>query len=318
MPDTIRGMPPAALPNSRMRLDAVRPTRKVRPQRTVIYGIESIGKSSMAATAPSPIFIAAEEGLSEIEAQAFPEPKTMDEVYEALAFLATAKHEYKTLVVDTLDWMEPLLTDRLCKRNGWDTIESPGYGKGHAALPDEWRIFLSRLDDLRRTKEMEIILLAHCAIKPFGNPTGHDYSRYELNLHKNAAPLIRQWADCVLFLAYDDRAVAVGEGKRSKVKGVSSGNRVIHTEHTAAFDAKNRYGLPPELPLDTWTEFARARAKGLAIDVDEVFAASKELVARLKMDEGALVYLETIKTQPHDLLLAYNRLKVKAVEAGLE
>lgn len=307
----------AAPQQRRLTLASIKKSKRHTPERTLLIGTEKIGKSTFGASAPAPVFIASEEGINHLDVPAFPEPKTAQDVYDALDELETGTHEFQTLVVDSIDWMEPLLIAELCERNKWESIEDPGFGKGQVALGEVWRGVLARFDRLRRARNMEIILLAHAQVRSFQNPTGPDFSRYELVLTKGAAALIKQWCDCILFADYEDVMVdskgktVEGVHSKSKVKGISTGRRVVHTERTAAWDAGNRYGLPPVLPLD-YSEFAKARAKGLDIDLDSAFAECKSLIEQLSLGPDALAHLETIRTDPHELLMAVNRLRVRA------
>lgn len=306
--------PPAG---RRLTLGSIADSRRTMPERTVLIGTEGVGKSTFGASAPTPIFIASEEGINHLNVKAFPEPQSAQDVYDAIAELEEQQHTFQTLVVDTVDWLEPILVTKLCLRNGWESIESPGFGKGQVALVDEWRTILSHFDRLRKARGMEILLLAHAQVKTFANPTGPDYSRYELALSKGAAALIKQWADAVLFSDYEDIMVnakgetVAGVSNKVKVKGISTGRRVLHTQRTAAWDAKNRYGLPPVLPLD-YAEYSRARAKGLDIDTAAAYAECKELIEQLALGADAMAHLDTIKDDAHELLMAVNRLRVRA------
>jgi hypothetical protein len=253
-------LPPA--PSGRMSLTNVVSGRLVKPMRLLIYGLEGVGKSTFAAGAPNPIFLGAEDGTSELDVKRFPQPKIWGDVMEGVHELATTEHDYKTLVIDTLDWIEPLCWQRvcvLCAKPGKPplrSIEEMGYGKGYVEAGGLWRQLTSGLERLRAEKRMDIVLLAHSWIKGFKNPSGDDFDRYELKLHKGAAALWREWCDAVMFAAHD---VTTYEGDNKRTKGISSGARVLRTEHDAAWDAKNRYDLPASLALD-WEAFAEAVA----------------------------------------------------------
>jgi hypothetical protein len=246
---------PTPRPPSRMTLSSVVKGKQAQPIRALVYGVEGIGKSSFGAAAPAPIFLGAEDGTAQLDTVRFPSPESWEEVMDAVRLLTTETHEYKTLVVDTLDWAEPLLWAYICKRDNQKDIEGYGYGKGFQAALDEWRVLLAALEKLRRTKGMHVVLIAHSWVKAFKNPQGEDYDRYEMKLNAKAAGLLKEWADCVLFAQYE--TLVSKDGKTKRTRGVDTGARLLYTERRAAYDAKNRYGLPEALPL-SWPDFEAA------------------------------------------------------------
>jgi hypothetical protein len=311
---------------SRMTLASIQREIGPRPDRILLVGTEGVGKTTFAADAPSPIFLCAEDGLPPVlgSVPRFPEPHSLSDVLDALRTLLRDEHEFRTVVVDTVDWLEPLIWRELCTRNNWldgsgtSDIEKPGYGKGYVAATEEWRKLLAALDVLRQRKGMEVILLAHATIKMFANPAGDDYSRYECKLHKGAAALVKEWADVNLFAVHEEFAREV-RGKATR-KGVSTGRRVIHTERTAAWDAKNRYALPSELPLN-YADYAAARAACQPADPAELVAEAKQLIADLALDAETQTktddWLEVARTSGAAALArAVDRLRSKVAEKG--
>lgn len=220
------------------------------PQRVLAYGPGGVGKSTFASGAPSPLFIGAEDGTAQLDV-ARVEPQTWEDIFALVAELASSKHDYRTVVLDTADWAEPLCWSYVCGQAGKKDIEAFGYGKGYVAALDEWRRLLSWLDRLRAKRGMGVVLLAHSKIHSFKNPEGEDFDRYTLKLHDRAAGLLIEWSDAVLFCQYE----TFTHDKNGRTKGIDSGARIMHTVRRAAFDAKNRYGLPEQLPL-SWDEFA--------------------------------------------------------------
>lgn len=243
----------------RMSLSSVSRGRIQQPLRVLLYGTEKLGKSTFASEAPAPIFICAEDGTAQLDIARFPEPKTWPEIIEAIRELGTEKHDYRTLVIDSVDWAEPLLWKHICQRDGKRSIEDYGYGRGHVAALDEWRLFLAALEQLRRTANMHVVLLAHAFVRKFSNPEGEDFDRFSLKMNEKAAGLLKEWSDAVLFANYETHAIKEKEG--GKVKGFGGGARYIYTERRAAWDAGNRFGLPPRLPLN-WAEFEAGIAAG--------------------------------------------------------
>lgn len=267
--------PPPRAP--RVTLASVVKRANASPLRVLLHGVEGVGKTTFGALAPSAVILGPEDGIPRElgEVPHFPMPEggwTWPDVVDAVRALAAGNHEYQTLVIDTLDWLEPLLWRDVCERNGATSIEEVGggYGKGYVAALDGWRSFIAELEQLRRAKAMHIILLAHSVIRSFKNPVGDDYDRFELKLNAKAAGIWKEWPDAVLFASHDD--VASKDTRTKRVRGISTGARVVRTVHHAAYDAKNRFGLPEELPL-SWAEFYAAVEAGPAARVAELRAA---------------------------------------------
>jgi hypothetical protein len=219
--------------------------RQAQPPRIVLHGPHGIGKSSFGASAPSPIFLPTEDGLTTIDVPAFPLATDLAEVWQYMKALIEEAHEYKTFVVDTIDWLERLILDATCKENGWANIEAPGYGKGYAIAMTHWEKFFRGLDKLR-TKGMAIILLAHNEIKPFNPPDANAFDRYQIKLNKSAGAKVEEWADVVLFANF---RTFVAKDKTGKGKA-TGGERVLYTSPNPAYRAKNRYSLPEEMEFN--------------------------------------------------------------------
>ena len=124
-----------------------------RAQKTVIYGPEGIGKSTLAAQFPSPVFLDTEGGTHHLDVARLPAPKSWDDVTKTITALATEAHEFKTLVLDTADWLEKLLVEHVCKQANKTSIEEFGYGKGYVVLAEEFTKFLASLDPLLAARD---------------------------------------------------------------------------------------------------------------------------------------------------------------------
>jgi hypothetical protein len=284
MKPAAKPVPPQPPPRQpRLTLASVKKGKLELPPRIYLYGVEGIGKSTLAAAAPSPIFLGAEDGTGQLDVQRFPQPHTLADAYDAVRELATGTHEYRTLVIDTVDWLEPLLWSFICERDGKANIEAYGYGKGYQAALDEWRLFIREVERMRGAKSMGVIVLGHAQIKLFKNPEGEDFDRYSPKMNEKAAGLWKEWADAVLFANYETFAVKAkrdADNVNAKAKGVSSNARLLFTERSAAFDAKNRYGLPPTIPLD-WGALAEAMKAGAPAPPEELLALITEALPRL-------------------------------------
>ncbi|MEG3640701.1 ATP-binding protein [Magnetococcus sp. PR-3] len=232
-------------------LDSLNRAQDARPPRITEYGVAGVGKTTLAAGAPNPVFILTEDGLGQIQATSFPLARSYGEVIGALDALLTEQHTFATVVVDSLDWLEPLIWGEVCSQQGVRSIEDIGYGKGYVFAMDLWRTYLDRLNRLRDEKNMVVIQIAHSIIKRFDSPEHDPYDRYEIKLHAKASALIQEHSDCVLFANYRVSTTKTDVGFQKKVnRAVGTGERVLFTQERPAFLAKNRYNLPPELPMD--------------------------------------------------------------------
>lgn len=270
---------PATTPAPKRKLlSAVKTGRLAKPMRILLYGVEKIGKSTFAAESPTPIFIGAEDGTAMLDVARFPQPESFADVTAMIAELSAEPHEYKTLVIDTLDWLEPMLWAFICARDKKVDVESYGYGKGYTAALDEWRVLLAQLERLRAARSMHIILLAHSWVKPYKNPVGDDYDRFEMKLNAKAGGLVKEWCDAVLFARHE--TFAVKSADTGRVRGFDDGARVIHTQPRAAWDAGNRFGLPEKLPL-SWEEFSAAVVAGAPGTVEQMLAEVNALMGKV-------------------------------------
>lgn len=226
-------------------------TSQPKPPRILLYSVEGLGKSTFGASAVSPIFIQTEDGLDEINVARFPKAETFEDVLTAMRFLYTEPHNFKTLVIDTIDWLEALVWKTVCDRHKKNHIEDFGYGKGYKFAMDEWNVLLRGLSALREEKNMAIILLAHADIKRFDSPETEPYDRYCIKTHASITEKLSEWCDAVLFANYVITIEKTDVGFNKKVvRGSGGGYRMMYTEERPAFRAKNRYGLPAELPFE--------------------------------------------------------------------
>lgn len=252
------------------------------PNRYVLHAVEGWGKTSFGAQAPKPIFIQTrqETGLETLidngrlpEVPHFPEAMAWDTLTSAIATLTVEDHDYKTLVIDTLNGAERLCHEHVCARdfsNDWTDKGFEGYKRGYEVSLADWREFLSSLDRLRSERRMAIMCLCHTKIETFKNPTGPDYDRFQGALYKSTAALTNQWADVVLFGNFDVSVGAVQENKKTGVqkgKGRGGKTRIMYCEQDASMVAKNRLGLPAEIdmgdsPAQAWANFVAAIKAG--------------------------------------------------------
>jgi hypothetical protein len=251
-------------PNSFMNLKLIQHGRIAKPPRVLLYGIEGIGKSTFGSQAPKPIFIQTEDGLDEIDCDKFPLATSYDEVSAALQELRTQPHDFETVVIDSLDWLERLVWDKLCAECNVNSIEKVdgGYSKGYTHALTFWREIIDQLNLLRNQRGMVVLLLAHSKVERFEDPESSPYDRYSPRLHKHAASLVSEWCDAVLFATRKMRTQSEDAGfnrKRTTAHaiGKAGGERILRCVGGPSCTAKNRYGITEELPL-SWPAFIQA------------------------------------------------------------
>ncbi|MDX1471960.1 MAG: ATP-binding protein [Flavobacteriaceae bacterium] len=248
-------------------LEGVTKGKIEKPVFVVVYGPDGVGKSTFAASAPNPVFICSEEGTNELDIARFPEPSGYRDIQKILDELSEVETEFKTLVIDSLDWIEPMLIEYLCQSYGVSAINQGAlaYGNGTIKMAEEWSMLLNQLRRIRDKRNMNIILIAHSEVKVFHDPlTEAGYDKYQLQLNQKSAAKVRQAVDAVLFCKQE---VYTKENKQSKVKAYGDSKRILYTEMRPTHDAKNRYGLPSEIDLD-WDEFY-SQVRNSKVDINE-------------------------------------------------
>lgn len=224
--------------------------KQARAQRVVIYGTEGIGKSTLAAQFPNPLFIDTEGSTSNMDVKRMDKPTSWTMLMNQIAFVKANPTVCKTLVIDTIDWAESLAIESVCSMHGKRGIEDFGYGNGYTYVREEMGRLLDKLQELVDIG-INVVLTAHSQLRKFEQPDEDGaYDRYELKLGKKTssqtAPVVKEWCDLLLFCNYKTM-VMTSESKKKKATG---GQRVMYTTHHPAWDAKNRHGLPDELPMD--------------------------------------------------------------------
>jgi len=244
-------------------LSTIALTENTQPPRLVVYGVDGIGKSTFATGAPSPVWVPTVDGIAPTGMPSFPIVSAYPQVLEALRALARGGHTYRTVVLDSLDWIERLIHDWVATERGKENIEDIGYGKGYTFAMEHWETVLKALDYLR-DKGMSVVCIAHAEIKRFDSPETEPYERYQMKLHKSASALIREWADIVGFANREVivESTDVGYNKEAR-RGVSTGRRVLYTDERPSHLAKNRYALPAKIDL-TWVALREALAPSYA------------------------------------------------------
>ena len=226
-------------------------TKQQKPRRTLVYGVHGIGKSTFAAKFPNPVFIQTEDGLNDIDTTSVGICRTYAEVISSLGSILSEEHDFKTVAIDSLDWLERIIFAQVCEDKSVSNIEDIGYAKGYTFALNYWKEIFSALEDINNQRDMHVVLIAHCIIEKFEDPSSDNYDRYTPALHKKtSAPMVQQWCDDVLFTRQEVYTQSAGDDFGKKKHKAKAGQRMIYTTELPSHSAKNRAGLPDTIPFD--------------------------------------------------------------------
>ena len=214
-------------------------------KKVIIYGPEGIGKSTLAAQFPNPVFIDTEGSTKELDVARYPVPTYWSMIIEEAEDLLEERN-FSTLVIDTADWAEKLCIAETCSRLNVKGIEDVSYGKGYVYLYDDFQRVLTVCDKLV-ANGINVVFTAHAMMRKFEQPDEMGaYDRWEMKLTKKVAPLLKEWADVVLFCNYKTNVIT---DQNTKSKKATGGTRMMYSTHHPCWDAKNRYNLPDQMPM---------------------------------------------------------------------
>lgn len=228
---------------------------QVRPPRIVIYGGHGIGKSTLGANFPNPIFISTEDGLTSINTTSFPKADSLSDVENNIKTLIKEEHDFKTVVLDSVDWLvEPLINDFI--ESSYEAKDL-AYGKGNMLIAEKFRTILQGFDILSKKKNMNVLLIAHAAVVRYENPMTEPYDQFRPKLPNRCNALLQEWADVMAYAAFKVIVKKSDAGFNNTVnRGITTGDRLLHMIEAPAYIAKNRYNAPEAIPM-TFEDLAK-------------------------------------------------------------
>jgi len=292
-----------------MLLNQVRRGVIKKPYLILLYGVDGVGKTQFAATAPRPIFLERENGSNKYNIDRLPAIASWQEAMNCIDALIIEKHDYKTFVIDSLDWLEPLLFKKICDESNTSSIERAmgGYNKGYKRAKEMWQVLIEKMNLLRDERQMNIILICHADVVDFSDPQIQEtYHRYQLKIQKESAPIFREWVDALMFANYETLA----KEKEGKLKTFADGSRYLYTQRQPGYDAKNRLDLPFQIPLH-WGEFVKAAESGKPEAIETTQKRIENLIEQVtnrELREKAIESLERNRNDINYLLSIEKRL----------
>jgi len=224
------------------------------PRKVVVYGPPKMGKSTLVSASPDSLLIPTEDRVKHIDCAKTEVVSSFAEIMSIFEYLKAGNSPYRTVIIDTLDWMEPMIHAYVCKQKGFtkglidDADKNVNFGRGlkyHAV--EGWKIFLQNCDVLREEANMNIVLVAHSMVEKVSPPDLDSYDRYTMKLDKNAVAVVEEWADIIGFynreivIKKEDTGFGKKSGKALNVDGV----RVLNVQASApSWISGNSFDLP--------------------------------------------------------------------------
>lgn len=257
-----------------------------RAVKTVIYGTEGVGKSTLASQFPSPLFLDIEGGTAQMDVRRIENPATWPELVAVVNEVAQDPGIYRTLVLDTADFAESMCIQSILKKYNQKSIESFGYGKGYTYVGEEWQKLMDAFNAVIAAG-INVTVIAHAKQRKIEQPDQIGaYDHWEMKLTRQVAPLLKEWADLLLFCNYKTFVVTTD----SNSKKAQGGKRVMYTSHNPVYDAKNRNGLPDEMDLSfdgLSSIFAKSEIRNQKSEISS-YERLRELMAEAGIEEYEL------------------------------
>lgn len=252
-----------------------------KPYFITIFGPEGTWKTTFGAESPDPIFACTEDGSNQMDVARLPKIESMDTLLAAVDELLSGKHKFKSFVIDSLDHLEPLIWEKVCKENKWANIEEPGFGKGYNIATKEWVELFRKLKALR--EKMNVILICHSQQRMCNDPLApQPYERHELKLHKGAVALVKENCDAILFSTHDTTYKV--DGQKKKAKAFGGEDKILLTEYRPHHDGKNRFGLDYQIK-NSFESFHNAVLAGNPESANVLISQIEGLLPKLEDEE---------------------------------
>lgn len=249
---------------------------------TIAFGPTGVGKTTFAISAPDPLLFTIEPYTIRKKVERLP-GKSYQQILDLTDQIIQNPAGYKTVIYDSIDWLEPLIIEHVCKIGNQPNLDSFGYGKGYNLVVAEWIKFKSKLLLLR--EQMNVTLIGHSIVKPLNDPMHPSTDRHQIKLNEKWGGIVKEVSDSILFMT--NHMYTKKEGL--KTRGYSDGERIMYTEWRAFHDGKNRFGLEYEMPL-SWDAYAEA----IENPEEETAEKVRESILAMIINNTNTTFVETV------------------------
>jgi len=245
--------------------------KSIEQLKIVLYGEEKVGKSTFAAGAPKAIFLDVEGGTNFLDVARIHRDNlpTFDSIMNTIDMLIEEDHQFSTLNVDSIDWVQERACEKIAEENNARSYrdnknKNLAYGVGTDLVFMLMKNFISKLEQLRTQRRMNIILIAHCKVKHIDEPTGSSYDKYVPKLLEQVEGYCKEWADFILFAKKPIQTYKDSSDSERRKSKVNNNEPILFTDKNGSYVGGGRVPLPDELPL-TWSAFSSALKDSLGI-----------------------------------------------------
>lgn len=226
--------------------------RGQRPVIATFFGEGGMGKSTLAAMFPKPVFIRTEDGTASLagndDVMLFPLVSSSQEVLDQIEALATQDHDFKTVVLDSITQLATMIEHEIVAADPKaKSINQAGggYGAGYNTAAEKHRQVREWAGALAYERGMNVIFIGHADTETLDLPDFDPFARYTVRMHKKSLPHYTDNVDLVGLI----RLKTYVRGDGDKKRAISTGDREVICFPQASSVTKNRFNITDPLPF---------------------------------------------------------------------
>jgi hypothetical protein len=209
----------------------------------LIYGAPKIGKSTFCSQAENALFLATEPGLNCLPVFKS-DIRNWEELCLALKEVTVGDHQFKTLIIDTIDNAYNFCADFICAKYGVDYQGDLAHGKGWVLVSNEFNRVLTKMAHL----PYGLFLVSHAQDKEYQGRTG-SIIKTQPSLPERARKVVQGLVDIILYADIEESVSETGE---------PISKHVVRTKPTNRYEAGDRTNRLPEVVDLNYAAFKKA------------------------------------------------------------